>query len=134
MLKAPEIVKRENNLYLVQDLSGLDLYEKSKAIVHFCDKETKLLEREIDRAILEIFESNGINIPSTDKSVLKQAFAILKEQRKDIVITDNYADMVDLYNSSLIKHTKLFTIWLEDDRYLQCGVNIEVIKLGEIWK
>ena len=129
-----KVYKEENCLYLVQDLSSLKTYERAKAIVEFCNRETKLFEKEIDRSIVEIFERNGVNIPSTDKSVLKQAFAILKEQRKDIVITDNYADMVDLYNSSLIKHTKLFTIWLEDDRYLQCGVNIEVIKLGEIWK
>lgn len=131
MIKPAQIEKKDNCIYLVQDLYGADLYEKSKAIVNFCDKETKLLEREIDRAILEIFERNGINISSTSKSALKRAFDTLKGIGKDILVDDNY-NIVDLYNAQMVKNTKLFSIWLEDERYLQCGVEIiETKYLGD---
>ena len=70
-------IERDNDcLYLVQDLNGLGIYERAKAIVTFCDKETKDFEREIDRAILKIFEKYDIKIPNKDKSVLKLAFDI----------------------------------------------------------
>ena len=124
-MNLPKITKDNECLYLTQDISGMGLYEKSKAIVNFCDKETKLFEKEIDRAILDIFERNGINIPNTQKSVLKLAFELLKAKGKDIEVKDSYREQVDLYNSRLIRETKLFTIWLEDDKYLQCGVMVK---------
>ena len=128
-MNLPTIHKDGNCLYLTQDLSGMTLYEKSKAIVNFCDKETKAFEREIDRSILEVFERYGINIVSTDKSVLKQAFDLLKSNGIDIEVDDIYISLIDLYNSDLVKQTKLFTIWLEDDTYLQCGVEIKEKRL-----
>lgn len=124
-----KITKDNNCLYLTQDLSGLGTYDKAKAIVNFCDKETKLFEKEIDRAILEIFERNGIKIPNTDKSVLKLAFDLLNAKGIKIDVVDNYKNYTDLYNSELIKQTKLFSIWLEDNTYLQVGVEIKEIKL-----
>ena len=124
-----KITKDNNCLYLTQDLSGLGTYDKAKAIVNFCDKETKLFEKEIDRAIIEIFERNGIQIPNTDKSVLKLAFDLLKAKGIKIDVVDNYKNSVDLYNSELIKQTKLFSVWLEDETYLQVGVEIKEIIL-----
>ena len=124
-----KITKDNNCLYLTQDLSGLGTYDKAKAIVNFCDKETKLFEKEIDRAIIEIFERNGIQIPNTDKSVLKLAFDLLKAKGIKIDVVDNYKNSTDLYNSELIKQTKLFSIWLEDNTYLQVGVEIKEIRL-----
>lgn len=128
-MSLPRITRHENCLYLTQDIVGMSTYERAKAIVSFCDKETKNFEKEIDKVILDIFEKNGVNIPNTDKSVLKKAFAYLKANNKDIKVNDIYESITDLYNAELIKQTKLFTIWLEDDRYLQCGVEIEEIDL-----
>ena len=85
-----KIIKSDDCLYLVDDLWGMDTYDKSKAIVNFCDKETKRFEKEIDVAIIDIFERNGINIPNTEKSVLKKAFAMLKEKNKTIRILRYY--------------------------------------------
>ena len=124
-MSLPRITRHENCLYLTQDIVGMSTYERAKAIVSFCDKETKNFEKEIDKVILDIFEKNGVNIPNTDKSVLKKAFAYLKANNKDIKVKDIYESITDLYNAELIKQTKLFTIWLEDDRYLQCGVEVE---------
>lgn len=125
-------IYRENGcLYLIQDISDTDIYERSKALVQFCDKETKLFEKEIDRAILEIFERNGINIPNTSKSVLKWAFDLLNRKNKDIVITDLYEKSVrsgdDRYY--LVKKTKNgLTVMLEDNKLLQCGVEIREVE------
>lgn len=84
----PRIVKEDNCLYLIQDIGGLDTYDRAKAIVNFCDKETKRFEKEIDREITDIFERNGINIATTTKSVLKSAFDTLNEKGKTIEIVD----------------------------------------------
>lgn len=128
-MNLPKITKDNECLYLTQDISGMGLYEQSKAIVNFCDKETKLFEKEIDRAILDIFERNGINIPNTEKSVLKRAFAMLKEKNKTIEIVDLLENVND-YNIETIKETKNhFVVVLEDNRYLQCGVRILERKL-----
>ena len=124
-----KIIKSDDCLYLVDDLWGMDTYDKSKAIVNFCDRETKRFEKEIDVAIIDIFERNGINIPNTEKSVLKKAFAMLKEKNKTIDIVDLFKNVVD-YNVEDIRETKNhFTVVLEDKRYLQCGVQVVERKL-----
>ena len=128
-MKLPTITIDANCIYLTQDLWGMDLYDRSKAIVNFCDKETKLFEKEIDKLLLDIFERNGINVCSTDKSVLKQAFDTLKANGKTIRISDLFKN-VPLYDTELIKETKNhFVVVLESKRFLQCGVHIQEIKL-----
>ena len=112
-------------IYMVQDLKDFSIYERAKAIVNFCDKETKNLEKVVDRALLDIFNQNGINIPNTSKSVLKKAFATLKENNKGIIAEDLYWKN-EYYNLQPIKTTPLFRIWLEENRFLQCGVLIEI--------
>lgn len=116
-------IERDNDcVYMLQDISGLQGYDRAKAIVNFCDKETKIFEREIDRAILEILSRNGINVPSTDKSVLKLAFDQLKSKGKDIRVENNTEN---LYNCEKIKVCKLFTVYLEDDKYLQVAIRVK---------
>ena len=115
-------IERDNDcVYMLQDIGGLQGYDRAKAIVNFCDKETKIFEREIDRAILEILSRNGINVPSTDKSVLKLAFDLLKAKKKNIVVINTTESA---YNCELIKQSKLFNVYLEDDRYLQVSVRV----------
>lgn len=121
-MNLPKIEVDGNCLYLIQDLWGMDTYERSKALVDFCDKETKIFEKRIDRAIIDIFERNGINIVSTNKSVLKKALDTLKSKGKTIEVEDLLENIRD-YNIEHITNTKNhFTIMLEDKRYLQCGV------------
>lgn len=114
-----------NTLWLMQDLGGMGVYDKAKAIVDFCDKETKLFEKEIDRAILEIFDRNGIEIPNTEKKVLKLAFDLLKAKGTDIKIIDAFKD-TKIDNCEFVKLTKnQFTVVLEDNRYIQCCVRVK---------
>ena len=123
--------KDQNCLYMVQDLQGLDEYERITTTDNFVKKETKLFERMIDTEIVKIFQANGIKIYSTDKSVLNRAFDTLKQKGKLISITDIYEKdkifgCVKVCESN---RTCMFNVWLEDDRYLQVGVLIEVIRL-----
>ena len=118
-------------LYLVQDLEGLDLYERVIAMDNFKNKETKLFERLIDNEIIKIFRANGINVYSTDKSALNRAFDTLKQKGKGIATTDLY-DTDKLYRCVKVAESdrsNLFNIWLEDDRYLQVGVEVVEIRL-----
>ena len=133
-MSLPKIYREDNCIYLIQDVSGFSTYDKAKAIVNFCDKETKLFEKEIDRVICEILEKNHINIPSTDKSVLKLAFDLLKAKGKDIVIKDLFKYVKDMEDDDycVVKETRnkltvaLETSWLNGDKLeiLQCGCQI----------
>lgn len=123
-----KIYKDQDCLYLIQDISGLDTYEKSKAIVSFCDKETKRFEKEIDSAILDIFERNKINVPSTDKSVLKLAFEVLKGKGKSIEIVDLFKNSQN-DSCEFIKETKNhFVVILETEHI--CGCKKEILQCG----
>ena len=132
MATRPKITRENNCIYLTQDIGGMNIYDRAKAIVNFVEKETKELEKEIDKVILDIFEQEHINIPSTKKSVLKKAFDTLNRQGKDIKVNDLYATINDLYISEHIKTTELFSIWLEDDTLLQAGVEICVIGIKSV--
>ena len=127
-MSLPKICRDIDCLYLIQDISGLTTYEKSKAIVSFCDKETKRFEKEIDTMILDIFEQNDIEIPSTDKSVLKLAFDLLKSKGKSI-------DVVDLFKNSqhdhceFIKETRNHFVVILETEYV-CGCKKEVLQCG----
>ena len=123
-MRLAKIEKENNTLWLIQDIGGLGIYETAKSIVNFCDKETKLFEREIDRAILDIFKQNGIEIPNTDKSVLKLAFGLLNSKGKDIVIVDRLKDSENYHCTKVCETKNHFCVMLEDDRYIQCCVEV----------
>lgn len=123
--------KDGNCLYLVEDLEGMSDWEKQKSIENFKSKETKLFEKMIDNEIVKIFRKNGVNIYSMEKSVLNGAFDTLKRKGKTISVEDIYGKdkifgCVKVADSD---RQCMFNIWLEDDRYLQCGVCIKEIKL-----
>lgn len=133
MATRPKITREDNCIYLTQDIGGMNIYDRAKAIVNFVERETKELEKEIDNAILDIFEDNHIFIQSKRKSVLKKAFDTLNQiYHKDIKVRDLYKDKKDIYKTELIKTTDLFTIWLEDDTLLQIGIEICVIEIKSV--
>ena len=121
----PKIIREENSLYLVQDLTNMGVYDKAKTIVNFCSKETKQFEKEIDKAILDIFDRNGISVPSTEKSVLKLAFDLLKANGKAIKIVDLYKGLGEEIITTTRNH---FCIYY-DGETIECGVEIQEISL-----
>ena len=125
-MNLPKIERDNDCIYMLQDISGLTGYERAKAIVNFCDKETKVFEKEIDRAILDIFDRNGIKVSSTKKSALKLAFDRLKAKRKSIKV-ENITDT--MYQCEKIQETKLFVVYLEDNDYLEVATRVKEIDL-----
>lgn len=125
------IIEKENGVvWMLQDISGVNEYERAKAIVNFCDKESKMFEKAIDREIIAIFQQNGIEIPNTDKNVLKQAFDLLKTKGKGIEVEDMLKEYEKVIGLEFVKLTKgKFIVALEDKQYLQCCVSVKEIRL-----
>lgn len=123
-MTTPQIYNDHNSFYLVQDLQGLDEYQKAKAIDKFVSKSTKLLEMYLDSELEKIFANNFILIKNNDKESIKKAFRELYSMGKTIEILDLFSGK-DFYKCKYIHKTKgQMTIVLEEDRYLQAGVKV----------
>ena len=127
-MNLPRIDQEQDTIYMLQDIGESTIYEKAKAIVNFVDKESKEFEKRLDRAMIDILERNGIKVPSTDKSVLKLAYEVLKGKGKDIEIVDTLLDYKSLGLEYVATAKGKFTIALESGRYLQCCVIIKELK------
>lgn len=129
-MNLPRIDNENGCVYMLQDIGDSNEYDRAKAIINFCDKESKLFEKAIDNEIIKVFEQNGINVPSTDKSVLKLAFEVLKGKGKTIEVEDTLANYQDIEDLEFVKLTKgKFVIALENKRYLQCCIKVKEIRL-----
>lgn len=129
-MNSVKLMQNGNCYYLIQNLAGLSLYQRTKTIDKFIKHETKILENCIDNEIRAIFKRNGINVYETDKSALNDLFSALNEKGKDIELVDLY-DTPHLDNCVLLgKSPNGMTIWLEDDTLLQCGFEVKEIENG----
>ena len=129
MKNQPKIVIENNTVFLTLDLKGLGLYEKGKAIHRFINNDTKIVEDYADTIIRGILRRNGINVYSNDKSVLKCLFDTLKRKGKRIEIIDFYKN-ANIDNCEILKTTdNKMTVLLEEDRYLECGVEIKEVDI-----
>lgn len=98
---------------LSQSLTGLDEYEKAKAITKFINNETKVLETSVDTYIRQVLYKNGI-VPSDGSDVaLFQAFTKLQINGKSIDIVDRYSNLA---NESIIGESpNQMTVIIEND-------------------
>lgn len=120
-----KITKDNNCLYLTQNISDLNLYQRAKAIRNFINNETKVLEDLVEVEIRAIFSRNGVEIQDTDKLSLEMAFECLKYLGKQIVVKDIYEN-VDLYHCVVVGKSKnKMNVVLEDNEILQVGIMVE---------
>ena len=124
-MNLPRIGVDDNVVYMLQDIGESNEYDRAKAIINFCDKESKIFEKTIDSLIVSIFEKNSINVLNTDKSVLKLAFEVLKGKGKTIEVIDMLLDCKDIGLEYVTTTKGKFTVALEDKRYLQCSVMVK---------
>ena len=123
-MTTPQIYNDHNSYYLIQDIQGLDRYQRAKAISNFVSKSTKLLEMYLDSELEKIFADNFILIRNNDKESIKRAFSQLRQRGKQIEILDLFSGK-DFYKCEFIHRTSgKMTIVLEEQRYLQCGCKI----------
>lgn len=128
-MTSPQIYEDYGSFYLVQDLKGLNEYDKAKAITKFVNKGTKMLEMYLDSELEKIFIDNFILIKNTDKESIKKAFTELRSLGKRIEILDLFSGK-DFDRCKHITTTKgNMTIVLEDERYLQCGIKINEVAI-----
>ena len=114
--------------YLIVDLKGLSMYERASAINHFIKRDTKILETHIDNEIRALLAEYNIISTLTDKEQIKCALESLKMRyRKEIVINDIYKDFVRNETLTTVGISENhMTIVIEDNRYLQCGIELYI--------
>ena len=120
----PIITKENNCFYLSQDLSGMDLYERTRAIKRFVNSDTKILEECVNNEIKTLFKAKGINAYSNDESVLKSALDTFKRIYGDIDIVDIFKNPVE--RCEKVDNKNGITIVIEDNRFIVCGMEIKI--------
>lgn len=116
-----------SKIYVIsQSIKGLSIYEKSKAINHFIEKETKVLETCIENDLRAILISYGIIASDGSESALNEAFYKLRALGKDIAIYDRYNE---LNNERIIGEKNNMTVINEDD-ILSAAMEVEVVDYG----
>lgn len=119
----PTIYRDNNCFYLIQDLQGLDLYERTRAIKRFISSDIKILEECVNTEIKALFKAKGINVYSSDESVLKRAYSEYTSKYGELSIVDLFKDEID--HCEIVQQKDNLTIVIEDDRYLQCGIQLK---------
>ena len=121
----PTIHKDFDTYYLVQDIGGLSLFERTQAINKFVKHDTVILEKYIDNLIKADLMENGINAYSNKESVLNGVLEQLKTRGISYLIEDTYKRH---YNDNDLKFVAIsdnqMIVLLENDRYLQCGIRL----------
>lgn len=116
--------KFSKTYYMHQDLSGLDLYERTKAIERFANNATKTLETLISSDIRDFLRGFGIIPQDGSESALHEAFLKLKIKGFVVEIRDNY---LNLYDEHIIcESPNMMTIVLENKNLIGCSISVEV--------
>lgn len=124
MKREPQITIQDNTIFLTMDLKGLNLYERGKVIRRFINSDTKIVEDYADRLCKEILSKYGIKVKDTTASAYNEAISELNAKGKCIVITDFYQH-IDLDYCEVVQRSKnKITVLIEDNRFLQCGVEV----------
>lgn len=127
-----EIIEKDDNhvIYLLsQDISGLDLYEKSKVIQRFKTSEAKIMENVIESTLKDFFKQVGINIKSTQKSVLNEAFATLKSKGMRLIVVDrNENATFEKFVGTSNNHMTI----IEEDNCIDIAMEVRFMPIEEI--
>lgn len=127
-----EIVEKDEEhiiYYMYQDLMGLNLYDRTKAIERFINNATKTLEIAISNDLREILRKNGIIPQDGSESALKRAFDKLEDKGYKIAIIDRYYQIED--ERIIGESPNQMTVIMEDKFIIGCSMEIrlEEVKL-----
>lgn len=124
MKNEPKLTIQDNTIFLTLDLKGLNLYERGKAIRKFVNSDTKIVEDYADRLCKAILKRNGINVKDTTELAYKEALDRFNAKGKQLIVIDFYKD-TNFDNCEIVQRSKnKITVLIEDDRYLQAGVEV----------
>ena len=115
-------------IYVIsQPIKGLSLYERSKAINRFIEKETLVLQTCIDNDLRHFLISQGIIPQNGTEQALERAMHELELKGYEINIYDRY-DQLD--NKKIVGAKDYMTVILEDD-ILSAAIEVEIVKDGQ---
>jgi len=122
-----EIREEGNNKVFImsQSIKGMSLYERSKVINRFLERETKVLEQAIENYLRSVFISYGIVPYDGSDDALQEAFYKLHTKGKDIIIIDRYCDT----DERIIGERNQMTVILEED-ILSAAIEVGEIDYG----
>ena len=113
---------------MTQELDDLSLYDRTKGIERFINKETKVLEMLLESDLRRILKEFGVIPYDGSESALNEAFDTLKRKGVFVRIVDRY---YELENENIIGESpNKMTIILEDDNFISCAMEI-VVEKGE---
>ena len=122
-----EIVEKDEEhiiYYMYQDLMGLNLYDRTKAIERFINNATKTLEIAISNDLREILRKNGIIPQDGSESALKRAFDKLEDKGYAIAIIDRYYQIED--ERIIGESPNQMTVIMEDKFIIGCSMEIKL--------
>ena len=127
-----EIVEKDEEhiiYYMYQDLMGLNLYDRTKAIERFINNATKTLEIAISNDLREILRKNGIIPQDGSESALKRAFDKLEDKGYKIAIIDRYYQIED--ERIIGESPNDMTCIMEDKFIIGCSMEIRLEEVGK---
>ena len=122
-----EIVEKDEKhiiYYMHQDLSGLDLYERTKAIERFINNATKTLETLISSDLRHFLSGYGIIPYDGSEKSLEMAIAKLNDIGKEIYIIDRYYEIENEKTIAISQNN--MTVIFEDDNLIGCSIDFGI--------
>ena len=127
-----EIVEKDEEhiiYYMYQDLMGLNLYDRTKAIERFINNATKTLEIAISNDLREILRKNGIIPQDGSESALKRAFDKLEDKGYAISIIYRYYQIED--ERIIGESPNQMTVIMEDKFIIGCSMEIRLEEVNK---
>lgn len=122
-----EIVEKDEKhiiYYMHQDLSSLDLYERTKAIERFINNATKTLETLISSDLRHFLRGCGIIPYDGSEKSLEMAIAKLNDLGKEIYIIDRYYEIENEKTIAISQNN--MTVIFEDDNLIGCSIDFGI--------
>ena len=119
--------EKENSKIFVlsQSIKGLSTYDKAKAINHFLEKETKVLETCVSNYCRQVLILHNIIPQGGSNKALEIAFYELNSMGYEIEIYDRYANAEE----KIIGENNDMTVINEDD-VLSAAIEVDVVFYG----
>ena len=127
-----EIVEKDEEhiiYYMYQDLMGLNLYDRTKAIERFINNATKTLEIAISNDLRDILRKNGIIPQDGSESALKRALDKLEDKGYAIAIIDRYCQIED--ERIIGESPNQMTVIMEDKFIIGCSIEIRLEEVNK---
>lgn len=115
--------------YMHQDLSGLDLYERTKAIERFINNATKTLETLISTDLRHFLRGYGIIPYDGSEKSLETAISKLNDLGKEIYIIDRYYEIENEKTIAISQNN--MTVIFEDDNLIGCSIEFGITEREE---